>query len=153
MRSRRSNVFLAHDSSFVFVLYLMTRINLVPVSELADQHLIAEWRELPRVFGLVKKKLDEKKPIIISKNYTMGTGHVRFFYDKLLFLQKRHQALVKEAQKRGFKITLTEKISLSSFPKEYCQDFIPSELDLKISQQRILEKLQAKPDFYTFYGK
>ena len=147
MRSRRSNVFLAHDSSFVFVLYLMTRINLVPVSELADQHLIAEWRELPRIFGLVKKKLDEGKPIIISENYTMGTGHVRFFYDKLLFLQKRHQALVKEAQKRGL------KISLKSFPKEYCQDFIPSELDLKISQQRILEKLQAKPVFYTFYGK
>ena len=153
MRSRRSNVFLAHDSSFVFVLYLMTRINLVPVWELADQHLIAEWRELPRIFGLVKKKLDEGKPIIISENYTMGTGHVRFFYDKLLFLQKRHQALVKEAQKRGFKITLTKKISLKSFPKEYCQDFIPSELDLKISQQRILEKLQAKPGFYTFYGK
>ena len=131
----------------------MTRINLVPVWELADQHLIAEWRELPRIFGLVKKKLDERKPIIISENYTMGTGHVCFFYDKLLFLQKRHQALVKEAQKRGFKITLTEKISLNSFPKEYCQDFIPSEQDLKISQQRILEKLQAKPDFYTFYGK
>ena len=115
--------------------------------------MIAEWRELPRVFGLVKKKLDEGQPIIISKNYTMGTGHVRFFYDKLLFLQKRHQALVKEAQKRGFKITLTEKISLKSFPKEYCQDFIPSEQDLEISQQRILEKLHAKPDFYTFYGK
>ena len=131
----------------------MTRINLVPVSKLSDQHLIAEWRELPRVFWLVKKKLDEKKPIIISENYTMWTGHVRFFYDKLLFLQKRHQELVKETLKRWFKITLTEKISLISFQKEYCQDFIPSELDLKISQQRILEKLQAKPDFYTFYGK
>ena len=131
----------------------MTRINLVPVWELSDQHLIAEWRELPRIFGLVKKKLDEWKPIIISENYTMWTWHVRFFYNKLLFLQKRHQTLVKEAQKRWFKITLTEKISLNSFPKEYCQDFSPSEQDLKISQQRILEKLQAKPDFYTFYGK
>ena len=29
----------------------MTRINLTLVSELADQHLIAEYRELPRVFG------------------------------------------------------------------------------------------------------
>ena len=131
----------------------MTRINLVPVWELSDQHLIAEWRELPRVFRLVKKKLDEWNPIIISENYTMWTGHVRFFYDKLLFLQKRHQELVKEALKRGFKITLTEKISLNFFPEEYCHDFIPSEQDLKISQQRILEKLQAKPDFYTFYGK
>ena len=82
----------------------------------------------------------------------MGTGHVRFFYDKLLFLQKRHQALVKEAQKRGFKLSKTEKISLDAFPSAYCQDFSPSKEDIIISQQRIQEKLKAKPDFYTFYG-
>ena len=82
----------------------------------------------------------------------MGTGHVRFFYDKLLFLQKRHQSLVKEAQKRGFKLSKTEKISLDSFPSAYCQDFSPSKEDIIISQQRIQEKLKAKPDFYTFYG-
>ena len=28
----------------------MTRINLTLVSELTDQHLMAEYRELPRVF-------------------------------------------------------------------------------------------------------
>lgn len=33
----------------------MTRINLTLVSELTDQHLIAEYRELPRVFGIVRK--------------------------------------------------------------------------------------------------
>ena len=82
----------------------------------------------------------------------MGTGHVRFFYDKLLFLQKRHQALVKEAQKRGFKLSKTEKISLDGFPSVYCQDFSPSKEDIIISQQRIQEKLKEKPDFYTFYG-
>lgn len=42
----------------------MTRINLLPPSELADQYLLAEWRELPRIFGLVKKKLAENKPIL-----------------------------------------------------------------------------------------
>ena len=131
----------------------MTRINLLSPSELADQHLVAEWRELPRIFGLVKKKLDEQKPILVWKKYTMGTGHVRFFYDKLLFLQKRHQALVKESQKRGFKLSKTEKISLHVFPKVYCQDFRPSKADLAISQQRIQEKLKGKSDFYTFYGE
>ena len=50
----------------------------------------------------------------------MGIGHVRFFYDKLLFLQKRHRALVKEAQKRGFNLSKTEKISLDGFPSAYC---------------------------------
>ena len=60
---------------------------------------------------------------------------------------------MKEAQKRGFKLSKTEKISLQGFPKVYCKDFCPSEADLAISQQRIQEKLKAKPDFYTFYGK
>lgn len=33
----------------------MTRINLTLVSELTDQHLMAEYRELPRVFGASPK--------------------------------------------------------------------------------------------------
>lgn len=30
----------------------MTRINRIPVEELSRQHLVAEYRELPRVFAL-----------------------------------------------------------------------------------------------------
>ena len=30
---------------------MMTRVNLVPVEELADQHLFAEWREIKRLVG------------------------------------------------------------------------------------------------------
>ena len=59
---------------------------------------------------------------------------------------------MEEAQKRGFKLSKTEKISLDGFPSACCQDFSPSEADLIISQQRIQEKLKEKPDFYTFYG-
>ncbi len=33
----------------------MTRINLVPPSELCDQHLLAEYRELTRIPNLVAK--------------------------------------------------------------------------------------------------
>lgn len=33
----------------------MTRINLIPPSELHYKHLVAEYRELPRVFGLVRR--------------------------------------------------------------------------------------------------
>lgn len=32
----------------------MTRINVIEPSRLSDQHLGAEYRELPRVFGLVR---------------------------------------------------------------------------------------------------
>lgn len=33
----------------------MTRINCVPVEELSGPHLVAEYRELPRVFALAEK--------------------------------------------------------------------------------------------------
>jgi len=33
----------------------MTRINLIPVSELTDEHLLAEHRELKRIPNLIKK--------------------------------------------------------------------------------------------------
>lgn len=41
----------------------MTRINLTLVSELADQHLMAEYRELPRVFGAVRKHVQNGKKV------------------------------------------------------------------------------------------
>lgn len=72
----------------------MTRINLVDPSELCDQHLLAEHRELTRIpnavargrFSLVGQPAD----------YKLGEGHVRFFFDKLAFLQRCYAALHEE---------------------------------------------------------
>lgn len=50
----------------------MTRINVIPVEELSDQHLIAEYRELPRVL---------KQNININdapETYKLETGHVKW---------------------------------------------------------------------------
>ena len=49
----------------------MTRINLVKVEELSDQHLIAEYRELPRC---LKQKVNLKDA---PDRYTLGKGHVK----------------------------------------------------------------------------
>lgn len=131
----------------------MTRINLITPALLSDQHLLAEYRELPRVFWLVRKQLLKGKKIESWLKYTMGTGHVKFFYDKLWFLAQRLESLIWECQKRGFKITFREKIDLSQFPIELQKNFVPSDADLAISRQRIKEKLDQKSDFYTFYGE
>ena len=77
----------------------MTRINLIPPSELCDKHLIAEMHELPRVFRLARPCPDA------PKQYTLGKGHVKFFYDKIAFLHGRFIALVDEMLNRGFKVT------------------------------------------------
>jgi len=72
----------------------MTRINLVDPSVLTDKHLLAEYRELPRIFTAVHK-LDQKGQtnITIPDSYVLGTGHTKFFYDKLHWLWKRWTSL------------------------------------------------------------
>ncbi|WPK18563.1 endonuclease [Salmonella phage SD-2_S15] len=131
----------------------MTRINLVHVKELADQHLMAEYRELPRVFGAVQKHVQARKRVRdfkINSTYLLGSGHVTFFYDKLLYLQKRHIDIVNECLRRGMKIQNTEVNDISSFPAEFCNDYVPSESEIKTSRERLIEKLQMKPKWYKF---
>lgn len=50
----------------------MTRINLVPVEELADQHLLAEYRELPRCLNKPTRSPSDF-PV-----YVLGKGHVKW---------------------------------------------------------------------------
>lgn len=80
----------------------MTRINVVPVGELCDQHLLAEHRELTRIPNAIAagKLSDTSK---IPSEYKLGTGHVYFFADKLSYLLTRYQSIRKELYERGFK--------------------------------------------------
>ena len=130
----------------------MTRINLIHPSKLTDQHLIAEYRELPRVFWAVRTKLSENKQIKIWDKYKMWTWHVIFFYDKLWFLEKRYYEIVKECRKRRFNIKFSI-LNLSDIPDEYKKDYHPNKKDLDISNFRIQEKLSQKKWFYKMYWK
>ena len=64
----------------------MTRINIVNPSELTDQHLIAEYREITMVPGSLKRTLvskigyQEKK---VPERYTLNSGHVYFLYNNI----------------------------------------------------------------------
>lgn len=131
----------------------MTRINLVPVQELADQHLMAEYRELPRIFGAVRKHVQAEKNVKdfkIAPYYLLGTGHVTFFYDKLKFLANRHYDLVLECLRRGINISNTGINDISDIPDEWCGEYLPSTSEIELSRSRIIEKIQAKPDFYRW---
>ena len=82
----------------------MTRINVIPVEELSNEHLLGENHEITRVYNLARKAQHEvlrgskKLPLY----YTMGTGHVLFFYNKLSFISKRYVALNEEMRRRGY---------------------------------------------------
>lgn len=74
----------------------MTRINVgIDVQELCDQHLIAEYRELPRC---IKYKLKES----IAGPFRLGTGHVKWCAQFKGSLVLRQNHLVAEMQRRGF---------------------------------------------------
>lgn len=121
----------------------MTRINTIDPQHLLDQHLMAEYREITRVSSLSKHTYQPKQ-------YLMGTGHVKFFYDKGLFLSKRRKALYDELVKRGYNVTWFEYVDhLASLHK----DWQPTASDHAVSIGRLHEKLVDKPNFYTYYGK
>jgi len=96
----------------------MTRINLaIQPKQLTDQHLLAELRELPRIFTAVKNRIASGKSFNdIPKNFTLGTGHVKFFYDKCGFLDKRHHSLRLEYFDRFKKHYDFEYSRISSIP-------------------------------------
>lgn len=82
----------------------MTRINVVDPATLCDKHLIAEWREMTRVPNALQKGISKYDKKQIPKQYVLGAGHVKFFFDKLGYLEQRYKAIIAEANKRGFNL-------------------------------------------------
>lgn len=107
----------------------MTRINIIPVSDLTDQHLIAKYREITMVPAALTRTLNSKSGFSknkISTKFTLNTGHVYFFYDKGLYLHKRYNSLVKEMTLRGFKPDVKRLFPKEIFPPELFNDWTPN---------------------------
>lgn len=117
----------------------MTRINVgVDPSELNNQMLIAEHREIKRIPNCIKKGRYNLKGM--PKEFTLNTGHVKFFYDKILFLKKRYQSLYNECKKRGFNVSDFSE-SFEDIPMSLMRDYQPTERDRQIILERIKSKL------------
>lgn len=100
----------------------MTRINTLPPELLLDKVLLAEYRELPRVFTHVRKygrQLDEP-----PENYVLGKGHVIFFCYRLKWLLRRYKMIFWELEEREFDLNthLFNKIVLDA---QELQDLYP----------------------------
>jgi len=125
----------------------MTRINCVPVQELCNKHLFAEWRELPRINKYIEKSLNSSNPINIPPEYVLGTGHVKFFYTKLSYLLKRYNELTNELLERGYNIE-RKKLAITGVAHWFNQ-WEPTEEAMELNRQRIKERLPNNPK----YGK
>lgn len=122
----------------------MTRINTIDPSDLLDQHLFIEFREITRIATLAR-------PLPHYGEYVLGTGHMKFFYNKGAHLAKRLVALQEEMDRRKL---------WNYTPKEYRPhspslhtDWTPDRKAHLANLVRLNSKVLERPDFYKFHGK
>ena len=101
----------------------MTRINsAIPVRNLTDEHLLAEHREIKRLpyclFKAIKCKSIKKLP----EQFTLGTGHVKFFLNKMHFVYWRYCRVLQECELRHFYVT-DYSDNFFDVPKEFDNDY------------------------------
>ncbi len=127
----------------------MTRINVgVNPEELMDQHLIAEIKEIPQLIGQLRKSISSKNFSIndIPSSFRLGTGHVKFFYDKVNYLKDRYESLLEESKYRNFNCRYM--LFLDNLPKWCFGEYKENEKDRLIIVERINSKIKMKPTYY-----
>ena len=125
----------------------MTRINVVPVEELTREHLQGEYHEITRVFTLARAAQNEvirgskKLPL----KFTLGAGHVLFFYNKLGWIADRYEQIADEMRKRGYKPNQISRESLlEGIDKRLQHSYNVTQEALALNRERINERLKGK---------
>lgn len=127
----------------------MTRINCgISPTKLCDKHLLAEHREIKRIPNTIKS--GKARIEGIPEQFTLGSGHVKFFYNKLLYLKNRYDLLYEECCKRGFNVTSYHDTFID-LPKELMFDYSPTKIDMSIVEERLEEKMKTMKDTKLTY--
>lgn len=132
----------------------MTRINIVPPTELTDQHLVAEYREIFMVGPSLQRSIKSKAGVHgIPNRYTLNKGHVKFFYNKGKYLHNRYLSLIAEMRDRGMNPNPDRVFSVDHFPDPYYNDWCPEDGDFDIVRDRIRLRISERPGWYKRNGK
>ena len=116
----------------------MTRINAgVCPSELSRQHLLAEHREIKRIPNMVAS--GKAKVVNLPRVFTLGKGHVKFFYNKLGYLKERYDSIYAECVSRGYNVT-DYSDAWSGVPPNLMGSWTPTDSD----RQTILERINER---------
>lgn len=119
----------------------MTRINAgLDVETLCDAHLLAEHREIVRTPNLIHK--GKYNLANQPKEFTLGKGHVSFFYSRQQYLLDRYKELYAECKDRGFNVQ-DYSSAWDNVPKHLMNDYVPTEKAIKLLEERIAERLKS----------
>jgi deoxyribonuclease (pyrimidine dimer) len=129
----------------------MTRINLVDPAVLTNAHLMAEYRELPRIFTAVAKDPIRAQAIQKPQHYCLGKGHVIFFYDKLHWLIKRYNSLYHTLIARNYALDhalfdkiFRDAIDLMAYNKRLANNYQPRPEDVYLNMARLAKRSNIK---------
>lgn len=134
----------------------MTRINVLAPKYLTDQHLMAEYRELPMVAASLRRSLNSRNGLPrIPTAYTLNKGHVTFFYNKGMYLYKRYDLLKEELVRRGYRLDPERAADFNVFTSRpgLNNDWTPSDRDEQINIERLRERILSKPEWYRYNGR
>ena len=131
----------------------MTRINLVEPHQLTSKHLMAEYRELPRIFSAVLKLQGQGKTpadVTIPDAYVLGTGHMKFFYNKILWLANRYIELNLELNTRSYRLdrNLFDSVIFSIAALDdawYGKPYTPAPEDIYLNMIRLCKRSNLPP--------
>ena len=125
----------------------MTRVNLIPTYQLADQHLIAENHEIGNMFGYYRNHNGES----FEEEGHHLSKVVPYFHDKLLYLKNRLDSVQQEMRNRNF--TPTININMSIYDRSKFNDWEPTQEQINDLIERITQRLFEKPDYYRYCGE
>ena len=123
----------------------MTRINVaIAPAELHRVHLIAEYRELPRMIALAHARGSR----VPNVPFTLNAGHMLSCLRYGAYLASRHQALVAEMIARGYTPSMPA-VTIEQFP-ESCRHH-PSQSWLDAARPIVLARVTAR--LATYYSR
>lgn len=121
----------------------MTRINVgIDPSELNRAMLLAEHREIKRIPNCIRKGRYNLSGI--PTEFKLGNGHVKFFYNKLLYLQKRYERIYQVCVEKHYDVTYYGD-SFKNLPENLMNDYKETESDRKLLLDRIQTRLKECP--------
>lgn len=131
----------------------MTRINAdIDPKLLKRMHLLAELREITMIPAALSRSLMTSSKLIvlsrIPKKFTLNTGHVKFFYNKLEFLKNRFDRLADEMERRGYNPDRNRRTAFDGFADIFYNDWQSSDQDDDIVHERIALRISQNPHLY-----